>query len=445
MRRPTHRPIRAAGLLVVGVVLVAGLAGGTPLPPIGAPGRSSGGPQPRLASVHPAAASGPRDSTGGIAFDAQNGYVYVSSSPLDTSSFVGSITAIDGATNQIVMSENAGDQPGALALDPSNGYLYAANQITVGSSGTVTVLDAATLGLVATLPVGPTPQGALYDPANGNIYVCNLVARGLTGSNTTTIIAGAGDTEVGSIPVGCGENTVGDRLALDPATGALLIANPPVPLSPEVTVVNTTSESVASPFGLPNAPEGIAPDPTTGIVYLTDGSNVTAINASSGAVTAEIGVGHPSDAIALDPADGRLFVANYSLRPTNVTVLDTATGRSVASIPTGPGPDGMVYDARNGCLYLVNLTGGITVINGSTNAVVATLHAEGPAGGSASSSPVSPLVIAGGVGAGLVAVGVIVVVWRRRGRRPGTAVRAAGPPGPDSGPGGPTPDPPRAP
>lgn len=376
----------------------------------GAPAASAG-----AEGVHPAAS---RASTGGIAFDPQNGNVYVSSWPLATTSLVGDVTAIDGATNRVVASVNAGDEPGSVTFDSANGYLYVANQVTVGSNGSITVLAAGTLDTVGTIPVGPTPQGVLFDPLNGDVYVCNLVANGLSGSNTTSIIAGSRGTVVGTIPVGCGENGVGQRLALDPRSGELIISNPPVPQLPELSVINTTSGAVESPIQLSGAPGGVAYDPQNNVFYATEGNNVAVINASSRHVGGLIPVGHAPVALALDPANGQLFVANYNAAESNLTVVDTQSGRTVDSIQVGFGPDGMAYDSHNGCIYVVNLTGSVTVINGSTDSVVAIVSTEGPGGGPLAQPLLSNAEWAIGVGLGVSVTAGAVVWWTRRRRSP---------------------------
>jgi len=66
-----------------------------------------------------------------------------------------------------------------IAYDSSNGYIYVANFF----SSTVSVINGATNTVIATIPVGSMPAGVAYDPSNGYIYVTNY------GSGTVSIIS----------------------------------------------------------------------------------------------------------------------------------------------------------------------------------------------------------------------------------------------------------------
>src|ERR1700730_10442109 len=62
------------------------------------------------------------------------------------------------------------------------------------------------------------------------------------------------------------------------------------------------------------------------------------------------------------------FVANTSYSQAAIPSSPAST------IPVGDGPHGIVFDPLNGCLYVTNFEAGtISVINGSTNSVVATI------------------------------------------------------------------------
>jgi len=79
--------------------------------------------------------------------------------------------------------------PWGIAYDPSNGYIYVANF----GSDTVSVIDGATNTVIATIPVGYGPEGIAYDPSNGYIYVTNYV------SGTVSIISTSVSTNSTSI------------------------------------------------------------------------------------------------------------------------------------------------------------------------------------------------------------------------------------------------------
>jgi len=63
-----------------------------------------------------------------------------------------------------------------------------------------------------------------------------------------------------------------------------------------------------------------------------------------------------------------------------VTVIDGATNAVVATVDVGYWPHGLCYNSRDNKVYCANSVGGsISVIDGATDSVVATVPAEGSA------------------------------------------------------------------
>ena len=69
--------------------------------------------------------------------------------------------------------------PFGIAFNPDNGFMYVTNQ----GSNSVSVINPATNTVVATIPVGSNPQVIAFNPDNGFIYVTNI------GSHTVSVIA----------------------------------------------------------------------------------------------------------------------------------------------------------------------------------------------------------------------------------------------------------------
>src|SRR5205823_6634266 len=59
--------------------------------------------------------------------------------------------------------------PIGIAFDPNNGNMYVTNQ----GSNTVSVIDSTTNTVIATIPVGTTPFAIAFDPKNDDMYVVN--------------------------------------------------------------------------------------------------------------------------------------------------------------------------------------------------------------------------------------------------------------------------------
>jgi len=254
--------------------------------------------------------------------------------------------------------------PAEVAYDPSNGYLYVTNV-----PNNVSVINGANNTVIASIPVGfeSEPWGVAYDPSNGYVYVTNLW------SGTVSVINGANNTVIASIPVGFEPRGV----AYDPSNGYVYVANSH---SANVLVINGANNTViasipviAGPWG-ESEPWGVAYDPSNGYVYVTDygSANVLVINGANNTVIASIPVGSGPAGVAYDPSNGYVYVAN-SLSD-SVSVINGANNTVIASIPVGSWPTEVAYDPSNGYVYVTNWdSDNVSVINGANNTVIASI------------------------------------------------------------------------
>ncbi|NDB47398.1 MAG: YncE family protein [Nitrososphaeria archaeon] len=84
---------------------------------------------------------------------------------------------------------NVGGAPRGMAFDPNNGNIYVANS----GSNTVSVISSSTNTVVATIPVGSFPVDVTFNPTNGYLYVPNHFG------NSVSVINGATNTVVTTI------------------------------------------------------------------------------------------------------------------------------------------------------------------------------------------------------------------------------------------------------
>jgi YVTN family beta-propeller protein len=128
--------------------------------------------------------AGPLD----VVYNSSNGRIYVVNEDSDN------VTVINGTTKELDIA--VGNRPVNLAYNPQNGYIYTMNSI----SDTVSVIDGA--AVIATIPVGNHPSVAVVNemtgsPNYGQVYVTNL------NSNSVTVLGGASGTSVvGTLAVG---------------------------------------------------------------------------------------------------------------------------------------------------------------------------------------------------------------------------------------------------
>ncbi len=182
------------------------------------------------------------------------------------------------------------------------------------------VTPAAGLSVTSTIAVGAQPFGVAY--ANGNVYVAN------SGGSTLSVIDTATARVVGSVTVGSGPGEV----AVDAAAGRAYVGNFN---DGTVSVVDTVARSTIATL----APGGLG--------------------------------------VAVDPGLARLYATSGA----QLTVYDTATRQQVAAVlaPSGTSWWAVAVDPVTHLGYLGDLAGhGVTVLDLTTNAVVATIDVGGP-------------------------------------------------------------------
>ena len=292
------------------------------------------------------------------AYDASNGYVYV------TEQNTNAVAVISGTT--LVATVTVGSNPDAIAYDSGNGYVYVANS----GSGSVSVISGTTVD--ATVAVGSTPEGVAYDSADAAIYVAN------EGSSSVSVISG---TSVATTIASAGSGI--DGIAFDTASGYLYISSG---RNNELTVISGASNSVIGSVAVPGNPGGIAYDSGNGYVYeaniwqntvsvISSALSMGSLQASlrgAGQVGVATGsvipVGTGPSAVAVATGDGDLYATNYGSDTVSV-VSGTAV---VGTVNVGAGPVALAYDSANGYVYVANAgSNSVSVLSGT--AVVATI------------------------------------------------------------------------
>jgi YVTN family beta-propeller protein len=125
--------------------------------------------------------------------------------------FPGKVAVIDGATDQVITTVNAGgDLTFNVGVDVLHNLVYTADQL-----GTVSVINGATNTLTATVTVGGQPADVSIDPQHRRVYVDNA------GLNAVQVINGATNTVIDTVPVGASP----DYSDIDIFRGLLYVVN----------------------------------------------------------------------------------------------------------------------------------------------------------------------------------------------------------------------------
>jgi YVTN family beta-propeller protein len=235
-----------------------------------------------------------------------------------------------------------------------NGLLYLPNLY----SNNLTVISGATNSVVGSIPVGVNPWGVAYDSVNGYLYVSN------SGGDNVSVIDAATFAPVGSITVGTGLSGV----AYDSSSGDVYVADSG---SSTVAIIDPATNEVVGNIPVGNSPWDLIYDSRDGNLYVTNAGsdNVSVIDGSSNRVVASVPAGNSPTSICFQAGSDLLYVANPDSN--NVTVFNGSINSQVTTVASSaPYPRGVVCDPDNGLTYVMDEQAGtVDMINGTTNSL----------------------------------------------------------------------------
>ena len=306
----------------------------------------------------------------GIAVSPDDSKVYVANLDGNT------VTVINAVTHSVITNVTVGANPYGVAVSPDGSLVYVTNE----GSGSVSVISTATNTVTATISVGSYPRGVAFSPNGTYAYVANL------NSNNVSIIDVAGNyvvanRHVGNNPTGIcvGSNeTVYVTNTLD---NTITIFNP-------LGVIATVAVGT-SPFGISITPDGNS-------VYVVNqfSNNVSIINTTTNTVVSTIAVGN----------------APYSFGNFITTVTSSSTPTISTTSPSTTAIGGTISITGTGFTGATGITiGGVSVAAGSYTVVNDnTITVTVPAG--ATSGSVTVTTAAGTSNAGSVTITVLPVI-----------------------------------
>lgn len=292
-------------------------------------------------------------------------FIYLAGSSSSTTNGDGQVQAfaVDSESGALRNAGSAVDSGGAnpIAMAVSGSYadLYIANQgnnsvvhFAVASSGTLTQKDSITLPDV--------PVSLAVNAANTYLYVVSgsttatLTAYSLSSGTIGSVAAQeslsipgfGGDSLVPTGVTSLANNesvyvTLYDKSAYNPGGSTTSTANPGWLFGFTVGSGGALSPTQASPYRAGVKPSGLAADPTSRFVYVTDYASNQLIGygiQSSGALNFLINgpfkTGNEPAAIAIDPRGKYIYVANSLDSSVSAYVIDLATGTPSAAVNT---------------------------------------------------------------------------------------------------------------
>jgi|GEM_PF-5032751 len=289
----------------------------------------------------------------GNPLQANTNKIYVSN--LGSGITPGTLSVIDGNTNNLIDTITIGLAPKFVAFDQNTNRIYVANQ----GSGTVSVIDGFTNSVIAEIPVGLGPQSnpikPVVNPITGLIYVSNQVVP------TVSVIDGSTNSVIAEIPV-----AVSTGIDIDTTLNKIYVTNG---FSSTVSVIdgdldsvdfNTVIEIIPTPL-----PTGVVVDSINNRAYVNnyDDKSVSVINTELDIVIDIIPVGSSPANVGFNPTTNRLYVANQGSG--TVSIIDTEINAVIATVATGIAPFDVAVNPNTNRVYVANRgSGTVSVIDG---------------------------------------------------------------------------------
>lgn len=200
--------------------------------------------------------------------------------------------------------------------------------------------------------------------AQGRAYTANF------GSNNLSVIDTSSNTVVATVPLGSQPNSV----ALTPDGSRAYVTNG----GGDVWVLSTSSNAVLAKIVVGGYPSGIAitPDGTRAYVTKDNANSVAVIDTSRNAVVATMNVGAAPGGVAITPDGKHAYVA--SVGTNSVVVIDTSSNAVSSTVALGTvEPVGVAITPDGSRVYVLDAGGNLTVLATSSNSVAATVTLPG--------------------------------------------------------------------
>jgi YVTN family beta-propeller protein len=312
-----------------------------------------------------------------VAFDADNGSVYVANEDSHT------VSVISAKTNKVIATIKTGSYLIGLGVNSETNQIDAVGGNDEG--GTLSIINGHTNKVAATVSLGPmgdVPEQPTIDEADNTVYVPDELSDGNmyeVDANLDILTATIGIAPVSQFPT---------LAVFNPATSLLYVVITTGAETTAMAVYDTIAGTVKARFTLPDGPPaGAAFDPDTGMLYVSgqDTDNTDVINTSNDHVVKQVGSSGPWG-LTFDPAANAVAVADTfggSSFLGGVQLINATTNTATASfnVPASE-PEGIDVDPVTGTMYVADTdVNKVSVITEPTCAVAGLTASFGKLGG----------------------------------------------------------------
>jgi YVTN family beta-propeller protein len=210
-------------------------------------------------------------------------------------------------------------------------------------------------GVIATIPVDTGPWNVAVNEVTNRVYVVHKNRL------KVTVIDGTNNAVISIVDIACCIRMFG--IAVDQATNKVYVASED---DPTITVIDGNTNSVTGSItGTSSGTRHLAVNPAISRLYVTHNGGLLVVDTDSGQPVTDI-VLAGADGVAVNPATGRVYVSDASGGVTSV--ISAVTNQVVDTIPAGG--SSVAVDSASNRVYL---SYGMTVVDGATNEVIATV------------------------------------------------------------------------
>ncbi len=277
--------------------------------------------------------------------------------------------ALPLAAQTLVTDITIPGNPNGIAVNPTTKRIYVASGNT-SSGPAVIVIDGSTNAVIDTVD---TTQGASFvavNQATNRVYDAGCIF-GQTETCTVTVIDGATDKVIATIPLASPAGIGVQAIAVDPVWNRIYVADDN---NFEIAEINGHNNAVTY-FNTGNAETlGLAVDfGTHQIIGAPSGGAIDIYNGTTHGRRL-ISVGLINQDVAVNSFTHRAYITNNA--GSTLGVVDLQSSR-VVNVTVGNAPYGVCVDYLSNLIFVAN-TGDQTVaeVNGTTNTVIGTVNAD---------------------------------------------------------------------
>ena len=283
--------------------------------------------------------------------------------------------------------------PEGLAVNYVTNRIYVAIPSFGGPTDSLAVIDGKSDTVIDTISIPPIGYQVAVDPRRSRVYVGGCYQDDSGGNHCQVAVVDARKNKVtATIPVTTTAGNGIQGLAVNFRTGTLYVANASDNVIDVIRCKDRDGDidedkgenrcedkGVSSTISLSDqSPQGIAVDSFSHKLYVALSTNlVDVINTRKNTVTETITVGETNANVAVNLVTGDVFVTNGIIGLSTLGVL-SKDGTVLANVPVGDTPFGVDVDPFTNLAFVTNtLDGTVSVVDGKTNATVATLPVSG--------------------------------------------------------------------